>query len=383
MPQRADETSPVNVPSEPAPFKLGRRPPLDGLRAIAILGVIGFHYGPTKIAGGYLGVDVFFVLSGFLITSLLVQERENKGGISLPAFYLRRARRLLPALGIMLVAVAVYGAIYPHRPESAHLWRDIAAAVFYVANWVHGVGHTLETGLLAHTWSLSVEEQFYLIWPAVLVLLLARKASRRTIAIVLGVGIVASFVDANLLYHAGVNPPRLAYGLDTRGIGLLIGCLLGLAVGWQVIPERVRRWAVFTPWIGLAMLAVVFLSHRYLLVPQHAFREFVEAPPIVDLATALIIFGVVYADRTLPARALSIPVAVWIGQVSYGLYLWHFPMGEWVERAHFNLGLGDAGLQFMKLVATLVVVTLSFYLVERPILEGRRPLRRKVVDLRP
>ena len=150
-----------------------------------------------------------------------------------------------------------------------------------------------------------------------------------------------------------------------------------------MIPERIRRGAVFTPWIGLAMLAVVFLSHRYLLVPQHAFREFVEAPPIVDLATALIIFGVVYADRTLPARALSMPVAVWIGQVSYGLYLWHFPMGEWVERAHLDLGLGDAGLQFMKLVATLVVVTLSFYLVERPILEGRRPLRRKAVDLRP
>src|SRR4051812_8790504 len=203
MPRRAREPDPRPAPppapadrgSAAAPFKLGRRPPLDGLRAVAILAVIGFHYGPTKVGGGYLGVDVFFVLSGFLITALLVQERENKGGISLPAFYLRRARRLLPALFIMLVAVAVYGAIYPHRPESAHLWRDIAAAVFYVANWVHGLGHSLETGLLAHTWSLSVEEQFYLLWPATLVILLARRASRRTIAIVVAIGIAASLTD--------------------------------------------------------------------------------------------------------------------------------------------------------------------------------------------
>jgi len=357
------------------PFRLGRRPALDGLRAIAILAVIGFHYGPTKVAGGYLGVDVFFVLSGFLITALLVQERSNTGRISLKAFYMRRAKRLLPALFVMLAAVTVYAAMFPHRPETQHVWRDIIAAVFYVANWVHGFSHHLEVGLLDHTWSLSVEEQFYLLWPAVLVLMVRKGFSRKTIAIVVGTGVLASLIDTQLLYRHGSFAPRLAYGLDTRGVGLLMGCLLGLAVGWQVIPDRIRRYAPYTPWLGFLMLAVLFLSHRYALFAGQSYRQFVEAPPLVDIATVLIIFGVIYRERSAAARLMSIPLAVWLGRVSYGVYLWHFPIGTVVASHHLTMGLGDPGSQLLKVVLTLIVVTLSFYLVEQPILGGYWPPR--------
>jgi peptidoglycan/LPS O-acetylase OafA/YrhL len=347
---------------------------LDGLRAIAILAVIAFHYGPSRVPGGFLGVDVFFVLSGFLITALLVQERSTTGAISLPAVYGRRARRLLPAAGVMLAFVAAYGLLFPDRPETQHVWRDIAAALFYVANWVHASAGQATGGLLDHTWSLSVEEQFYLLWPAGLFLLLRRRLSRRTIISIVAAGALAAMTwSYNLLDRSGGNQFRVGYGLDTRGAALLVGCVLGLAVGWRMIPAWLRRLAPLAPWLGLPVLAYAFVAPRYAFGNGSYYPAFVEAPILVALATALCIFGLVLAPRALPARVLSWSVAVWIGRVSYGLYLWHAVIGAIISPDNVTFGLPDPAVQLVRAVTTLVLVVLSFYLVEQPILNGWRP----------
>ena len=338
---------------------------------MAILAVIGVHYGPNKVPGGFLGVDVFFVLSGFLITALLLQEREATSRVSLSSFYARRARRLLPALVLVLAAVAVYGVLEPHRPENAHVWRDTLAALFYVADFVQAAARHVESGMLSHTWSLSIEEQFYLVWPALLVLLIHRGASRRAIAWFVAIGAASTFADAYLLLGWGATTTRVQFGIDSRGGGLLIGCLLGLLVVWDLVPGRLERVAPAAAWIGLPVLAWAFLTPRYGFVAAQSYRQFVEAPLLVDLATAAVIFGIVFAPQTLMARGLSIGPMTWIGRVSYGLYLWHVPVGHVVSPGRLSLGLGSAGTNLVRTVVTLTIVTFSYYVVERPLLARR------------
>jgi peptidoglycan/LPS O-acetylase OafA/YrhL len=354
------------------PFKLGRRPPLDGLRAVAIVAVIGVHYGPEKVPGGFLGVDVFFVLSGFLITALLVQEREVTTRISMPSFYMRRARRLLPALLVMLAAVAVYGALYPHRPENAHVWRDTLAALFYASDFVQAAAHHVQNGMLSHTWSLSIEEQFYLLWPALFALLLYRGGPRKVICFVVALGAACTFTDGYLLLsQAGASATRVQFGLDSRGGGLLIGCLFGLLVAWDMVPQWLRRAAPVVTWVGLPILAFAFLTPRYGFVEGNPYHQFVEAPLLVGLVTALVILGVIYAPLTWPARMLSTKPATWVGRVSYGIYLWHFPIAHIFAPGSIDFGMGKPGAQAGRVLATVVIVCLSWYLVEQPILQGR------------
>ena len=354
-------------------FRLGRHPGLDGVRAIAIIAVMAFHAGIQRFPGGYMGVDVFFVLSGFLITALLVEERQVRGGIRLRAFYARRALRLLPALFVLLAAAAVYAAFYPHQIENQTITRDLLGTLFYVANWVQAAVHHSEIRLLSHTWSLSVEEQFYLVWPLVLVLLFKARASRLTILLVVGLGAVGSAVLRWELFQAAgqVSSPRLFQGLDTRGAGaLLTGCFLGLAVGWGYVPAWLKKLATPIAVLGLAVLGYVFLGHRYdALPPAPVYREGLS---LAALATAMVIFGVVMDGRSPLTRLLSLPPLVWIGRVSYGLYLWHYPIDRALRPGNLTFGLGHRSLLLLQLILTLAIVTASFYLVEQPILRQKR-----------
>jgi peptidoglycan/LPS O-acetylase OafA/YrhL len=369
-------------PSEPASagkrFVLGRRPGLDGVRAIAIAAVIAFHFGFRRVGGGYLGVDVFFVLSGFLITSLLVQERTNTGRISLKAFYARRARRLLPALYILLIAMSVYAVIRPHQIENLTMRRDVLGALFYVTNWVNAAVGSQPLRMLSHTWSLAIEEQFYLLWPAVVVFLMWRRSPRWLVIAVAAGGVLASAAArAFLLHRYGINP-RLNQGLDTRGAGgLLTGCTFGLLVAWDYIPAVVRRFAGLGAIVGAAFLLYAFVGHRYAFAATPA--VFRDGQPLVDLATALMILGVIYQPTTPMVRLLSLPPMVWIGRVSYGLYLWHVPVAHVFRPAGINLkGFSLNELRVVWLVVTLVIVTVSFYVIEQPILQGKHtPFRRR------
>ena len=245
--------------SEPA-SAFGYRPALDGVRAVAVLAVIVYHLGYPWMPGGFLGVDVFFVLSGYLITTLLLLEHDGAGRINLRAFWFRRARRLLPAVFLMLLFVTWHVAVT--APPFERPWRrqDILWTLIYGANWhfiASDQGYFAQftsASPLRHTWSLAIEEQFYLFWPALLLVVCSR--GRRAVAILCGAGIVASVAASMWLFNPA-DPSRSYYGTDARMHELLIGALLA-AVAGAASPRHARTaWA---PRVAAALGGLALLS---------------------------------------------------------------------------------------------------------------------------
>jgi len=341
--------------------RLPHVPALDGLRGLAVIGVLAFHLGHLR--GGYLGVDLFFVLSGFLITSLLLAEWRQTGRIDLRAFWARRARRLLPAVLVLLVAVALYAATGPADLAARALRGDALATLGYVANW-----HALTAdrsywelfaapSLLAHTWSLAIEEQLYIVWP--LVVAAALRGGRRVllpVTLVLG---AASALAMVVLHGAGDDTARVYYGTDTRAAAVLAGAALAL---WSGRPDR--RPGRATQAIG--WLAVVGLGVAWSTVPGTADHLYEGGLALCSVAAALVI-----AAATQPgalARALSVRPLRRLGIISYGVYLWHWPL--FVVMTPDRTGLSGWPLLVAKLLATLAVAEVSFRLVELPVRRG-------------
>jgi peptidoglycan/LPS O-acetylase OafA/YrhL len=357
----------VDAP-ERQPFRLGYRPALDGVRAIAIVGVMAFHAGWPVGRGGYLGVDVFFALSGFLITALLLEERHRRGRVDLPAFWARRALRLLPALVVFLAATAVWVACNSRNPVSAGFRTDALAAALYVANWAQALAPTYHVHVLSHTWSLGIEEQFYVLWPPLVAFVLVG-TRRRPIVAVTAAMVLASIAVRAVLFHVDGPTPRVTYGLDTRATGLLVGCLL--AVGVQRAPVLVAKWRRATSWIGgggLVVLVWALVGPRYTsaAIALHPARVFDEAYLLVPLATCAVIAGVLASPAGPLARVLSLRPVVWLGRISYGVYLWHFPVDLALAPA---IGLrASVGLQVLRVVVALGLAAASYALVERPFL---------------
>ena len=359
---------PATAPSsgEPASFHLGYRRWLDGLRGVAILLVVFFHL--QLLPGGALGVDLFFVLSGFLITNLLVEEWLRRGSISLKRFYLRRALRLLPAFIVLLLVFILHTLLISPPETIAARWHELAVVACYVANWnqVHGATLTL----LGHTWSLSVEEQFYLLWPALLCLLLYLKMPRMHILILVIAAILASALLRLGLHHQHrfLGTPRIPIirlyaGLDTRADSLLAGCLAGLVASWNWLPTSRRFIARIKAATLFAVLVLAFcLFKRDLCSSQYYDGLFT----VVALMTALLIIRLLVAPSRIGAAILESAPLVFVGRISYGLYLFHAPViacfGE------DSLGWGHLGTTALAFVLSLAAALLSFYLVERPFL---------------
>ena len=298
-------------------------PGLDGLRAVAILVVMLFHANPDVLVGGYVGVDLFFVLSGFLITSILVEEYRNTGAIDLPRFYFRRFLRLAPALLFMLAGYLLIAPLtWPGEP---HL-RDALYAAFYITDF------TLPAGMgpdhLVHSWSLSVEEQFYLLWPLLLVPLLRSGKAVPYVLLTLVAMFAwrAQFTDWKDHY----------YRIDTHSSGLLVGALLHF-IGW-----RTNRW------VGSAGLAL------FVLVTLFAKREW-NSPAILATEIAAVMLIASVAD----AKWLESPLLVHIGKLSYGLYLWHYPIAHYL-RSRFDFFETAA----LTLALSYVMALLSYHTVE-------------------
>jgi peptidoglycan/LPS O-acetylase OafA/YrhL len=381
------------VPPTPE-VRLSYSPGLDGLRALAVCAVLLYHADLPFLPGGFLGVEVFFVVSGYLITALLLAEWHQRGRVSLKDFWLRRARRLLPALYVLVVASLAFSVAFLPG-EVAGLREDAVAALGYVTNWFlvlsresyfESVGRP---SLLGHLWSLAVEEQFYLIWPVVMALGLGFGVSRgrRKLVLVLAlVGAAASAAAMALVYEPGVDPSRVYFGTDTRATGLLCGAALAFlwspaekyrtsdkwAIRRSLGPSRWRRrwWSampLLLDTLGVAALAalVLFCLHLGEFEPL-LYRGGLVA---VALATALLIAVVVHPRSWMVIHLLGSAPMRWVGVRSYGIYLWHWPVFM-VTRPGLDVPFDGAPLLALRLGLTVLLADLSYRFVERPIRRG-------------
>jgi len=339
-------------------------PSLDGVRALAIGAVIAFHLG--VLGGGWIGVDVFFVLSGFLITTLLLDERDRTGSVHLRAFWARRARRLLPALCLMLVALALYAAAGGTAVVPAQLRGPALSTLFYVANWQqllagHGYfAHFEMVSPLQHTWSLAIEEQYYLVWPLLFLVLarLARGRSRR--ALVAPMAVLALSSAAWMGVAAGVLGPNRAYlGTDTRAWELLlggVGAVLARAPGGL---RRPRAWTV----AGAAGIGALAVGATLASGPP----RWIWDGGLVGLAgcALVVVVGAVRHPAGPVARLLGLRPLVVVGRLSYSLYLWHWPVI--VVMTGQTTGLSGTALLACRLAAMSAAAAFSYVVVEQPL----------------
>jgi peptidoglycan/LPS O-acetylase OafA/YrhL len=345
---------------------------LDGLRALAVGAVLLYHAGLRWLPGGFLGVEVFFVISGYLITCLLLAEWRQAGRIDLPGFWLRRARRLLPALFLVLLATLTFFVIR-HPDEVAKVRADALAAIAYVTNWYFILREqsyfevTGRPSALQHLWSLAIEEQFYLVWPLLLPVLIGRWGERRTARIALA-GAAASTLLMAALYRPGADPSRVYYGTDTRATGLLLGAALAMIpLPWRDKERRSPFPATILDAVGFGALAVligffVFIDERQAALYRGGFAA-------LGLTTAVaIVVAVSPWARAFP-RSLEWAPIRWIGVRSYGIYLWHWPVFV-VTRPELDVPLTGPALLAVRLGATLLLAGLSYRFVEAPIRAG-------------
>jgi peptidoglycan/LPS O-acetylase OafA/YrhL len=371
---RSDEP----VLSDPQAGHLQRFSALDGIRAFAVMAVLLYHAGISWMGGGLLGVDVFFVLSGFLITSLLCRELTRSGTVRLGRFWAQRARRLLPGLVVLLLGVAAYAHFFSHSLDLASVRGDAIATMLYVANWhfiLSDQGYFAMTSApspLLHTWSLAVEEQYYLIWPVV-ALAVVRWWGVSKLAVTAAVGAVASAALAASLYATGFSIDRIYYGTDTRAQALLVGSFLG-AVGshatdrFVVLPDRWTSGPRGRWWAVPGVLGAIFLAWAWHVLDGRDALLYRGGFLVVALAAGAVIVTCVSVPKSMLARGLSFPVLVFVGRISYGLYLYHWPLFLVIDHAH--TGLSGGWLLATRLAVTFAAATLSFRFIEEPIRKG-------------
>ncbi len=388
---------------------LGHIRGLDGIRALSVLAIIAFHTGLNSVPGGYYGVDSFFVLSGFLITSLLVREWRGTGTIRLRRFWAARARRLLPALFLLVAVIGIVLAVVPRVLATQHVLGDALSTIFYVSNWysIHGgvtyFSLSSQPSPLLHTWSLAIEEQFYLVWPLVVLAVLklghtrrprhaARRgievlgggrlllvgppraqhdpawARRRRLHVLFAVACLGSLASAILMVWMAPNgyTTRAYYGTDTRAQALLVGA--AIAIGLTLWREGSgRRW--FTRMASvLALAGVAGTAALWATTSETSTFAFSGGFLVASLAAGAVVLGCAVAPRSLVVRLLELPPLPQWGRISYGVYLWYWPVllvmtGQRLHWGVYPLFLARVGI-------TVAIAALSYDLVEMPIRRG-------------
>ncbi len=359
----------------PSGARLSYLPALDGIRAIAIVAVLFYHGGVGPLSGGFLGVDVFFALSGYLITSLLIHQYAAGGRIDLRQFYHSRARRLLPALIVMLLVVATYSTLFM-ADSVASTWRDLPWVMNGLSNWwfvlnqqsyFESIGRPL---LLQHTWSLAVEAQFYLIWPLVMIVALSLLGTR-------GVGRIAWICAAAScavmlafgvrLDAASASVSHLYYGTDTHSVGLFLGA--ALATAWRPA-ACASALAVPARWIlellGVAVLVALALT--FYAVNEATGRLYLVGFPIAGALTVVLIVVATHPALRL-GRVLAWRPLRWIGERSYGMYLWHWPIFQ-ATRPGVDVALSALPDFVLRVSITALVAEASYRFVEMPVRRG-------------
>ena len=343
------------------------QPALDGVRAVAVLAVLGFHAEVPGFSGGYLGVSVFFTLSGFLITSLLVNEAETTGRVSAGAFYARRARRLLPASVLCIALIVVLAAVTDLFDGVADLRAHVVGSLLQVANWVFLFGDGSYQQLfqqaagtaspLEHYWSLAIEEQFYWLWPISFLALTRVAKTRRSQTAALG-ALTVGFAISSPVIAAVWGGDAAYWATPARAAEILIGGVLALAVYGRSLPPR---WSLAAP------AALVALAVAVATFPSSGGPAYSGALPLVAVGSAALLLGL-QVDG--PVRtALSTGPLVWLGRISYGVYLYHWPVYVIVDERRTDLD--GAPLVILRLAITLAIAQASYMLVELPIRRGR------------
>ena len=351
---------------------------LDGLRALAVAGVFLYHANVSWMPGGFLGVDLFFVLSGYLITSLLLREWSKHGSLKLRSFWGRRARRLFPAV-LVVVVFALLATLTIARDDLSRTRGDAISALVYLTNWHEIVAsHSYfnqfgRPSLLQHLWSLAIEEQFYLLWPLILIFGLSRLRRRGMIGltVVLAVG---SCLLMWLLYNPNGDPSRVYYGTDTRAFSLLIGALLAFLWSAEDPPlRRLRGHRAIVDGVGLlALLGVLTMFWRV-----HDFDPWMYRGGFLLMAIigAVLVAAASYPGTVL-SRSLGCRPLVWIGALSYGIYLWHWPIMQ-LTRPGADVPMHGAPLIVLQAAATVAAAALSYRFIEMPVRKGSAQRRAK------
>jgi len=369
-------------------------PGLDGMRALAVVVVMIYHASSDWLSGGFLGVDVFFVISGYLITLLLMAEWERTERIAIGAFWWRRARRLLPALFLMLFLLLLYSTFFKSS-VLGKLRGDMLGGIFYVSNWYQiwvGQGYSAagDFAPLRHLWSLAVEEQFYLIWPVVMMLLLRRRGSRRLAVTARWLVIVAvgMTILTAMLYHSGrvgdctINPEAywtvgerciskadfLYLSTISRSPGLLLGS--AFAMVWRPVAvmrgplRRANRMLDLVALVGFLGLAFMVWNISF-ITPDGADPWLFRGGFFVAAVLSLMMIAAVTHPRTVTSRVLSYRLFLWAGTRSYGLYLYHWPIYQIIRKV---AGIPLSWQQFVvSMFATVIITELSYTFVEMPI----------------
>ena len=346
---------------------------IDGLRAIAVIGVILYHLNIPWVQGGFSGVTVFFVLSGYLITDILIEEWNETNKINYVRFMIRRFRRLAPALMTMIFIITIWVTFTDH-PSFDKLRSDLLPSLLYFTNWwyiFHEVSYFDSFGPASpftHIWSLAIEEQFYLIWPLMVMIGFSfiKRKSIRVLAILMGV-IISAWLMA-LLYIPGQDPSRVYYGTDTRAFSLLLG--VALAVVWpsQKLSKTLPKHAsVVLEIVGISGLLLVVMM--FSVTSQFDHFHYQGGMLLLSILTTLVVAALAHPASKL-AKWLSVKPLKWIGVRSYGIYLWHYPIIILTTPIVNTEGivLWRVSLQ---IAATLIVSALSYRFVEEPIRTGR------------
>jgi peptidoglycan/LPS O-acetylase OafA/YrhL len=342
---------------------LGYVPALDGMRGYAVPAVILYHAQIPFFQGGFIGVDIFFVLSGFLITSLLVREFYSQHHIDLKSFYVRRILRLGPALGVFLASFVALSLLMLGAEQARSNIIETLIALFYFTNWAWAF-HLHPPHFLAHTWSLAIEEQFYMIWPMLLIALLRLIRSHRIMISTIVLLLLSCWLTRILLAVGGASLDHLYNGLDTRGDKLLTGCLLGIILSSNLISmyrqSQLERMLKFISPLSALILLLGSIAMRWQSLYMYYYGFLV-----IELSVSIIILDIFFSRKSMVNRLLLMKPVVWLGRISYGLYLWHFLILSTMRALGFwriNVMIGGTCFAFL-------VASASYYFVERPVLK--------------
>lgn len=336
---------------------------LDGLRGVAVLCVLAVHTTPPIIESGFFGVDVFFVLSGFLITSILLHELDETGAIDLRQFYIRRALRILPAIFAVIIAVLFYAA-FAEKDRLHALFMDAVAALLFYFNWVDAFHFKYME--FTHFWSLSIEEQFYIVWPSILLVCMNFSKSNRMALLVLGIGVIGPEIGRVLLWPGASN--NILYFRTELRIDALSWGALAAIIGVRGFHSRefFSKWKNIIAFISI----IIIVTHLIFLTrPWTHFYLYYGAFSLVAIASAALIFCISFYPPRFIVSFLEFPPIKWIGVISYGLYLWHWPVFLLTQR---YLAISAPFKNTVAIILSIILAAISFFLWERPFLQLKR-----------